>query len=107
MPTIRSVSCSSPADLNGRDGITGFFTTTVEATVLAQDSRAHPGFLVKEIGAGRVIFFSDVNIIGPSGGSEGSGITTNNDRLLANLFTFRGDDGTAARGQHRRLALQQ
>ena len=93
--------------MNGRDGITGFFTTTVEATVLAQDSRAHPVFLVNEIGAGRVIFFSDVNIIGPSGGSEGSGITTNNDRLLANLFTFRGDDGTAARGQHRRLALQQ
>ena len=72
-------------------GNQGFFTTTAGATVLAQDSTAQPVFLFKAIGAGRVILFADVNIIGGFGGtSDGATITTNNDRVLGNLFAFAG-----------------
>ena len=68
-------------------GNKGFFPTTAGATVLAQDAGSRPIFLVKDVGAGRVILFGDVDIVA-SALSGGPDISFSNDRVLANLFTF-------------------
>lgn len=74
-------------------GNQGFFTSTLGANVLAVDSTAptpRPIFLERFINLGRVILFSDVDIIsGPFGAlSPGIGIVNNNDRVYANLFAY-------------------
>ncbi|HEV8439115.1 MAG TPA: hypothetical protein VGT40_13555 [Methylomirabilota bacterium] len=78
------------------DGNQGFFSTTAGATILAQDSSGppRPVFLIKNQGAGRAILFADVDIIA-STLSPGSTITSNNDRVLGNLFAFAGAPGPA------------
>ncbi len=76
-------------------GTQGHFTMTTGATVLAEDSTAgtpRPVFLIKTVRAGRVILFSDVDIIA-NAASGGGAITTGNDRVLANLFYFAGVPG--------------
>jgi hypothetical protein len=75
-------------------GTHGFFTTTAGATLLAQDSSgsARPVFLIKQVGAGWVILFADVDIIA-NAASSGDGITSDNDRVLGNLFAFAGAPG--------------
>jgi len=79
----------------------GFFTTTTGATVLGVDSSGsnNPTVMIQAVGAGRVIFLSDVDMIANSSSSTlsaGSGISNGNDRLLANLFAFAGNGAVVA-----------
>jgi hypothetical protein len=78
----------------------GYFTTTTGATVLGQDSSGSnfPTVMIQTVGAGRVIFLSDVDMIANASSSAlstGAGISNGNDRFLANLFAFAGN-GTAS-----------
>jgi len=73
-------------------GTRGAFTSTTGATVLAQDSTPGtplPVVLVQQIGAGRVVFLADVDLIA-NGLSAGATITNQNDQFLGNLFAFVG-----------------
>lgn len=71
------------------NGTRGYFTSTAGATVLAQDSAGlpHPVFLERTAGAGRVILFADVDIVATTLTAGGT-ITSNNDKLLGNLFAY-------------------
>jgi hypothetical protein len=73
-------------------GTQGFFTATAGATVLAQDGSGppRPVFLARSLGAGRVILFADVNIVSERL-SDGAAISSNNDKVLGNLFAFAGN----------------
>ncbi len=71
-------------------GTQGAFTVTTGATVLAVDSTPGtplPVVLIENLGAGRVVFLADVDLIA-NAASAGSAITTQNDRFLGNLFAF-------------------
>jgi len=78
-------------------GTRGAFTSTAGATVLAQDSTAGtplPVVLVQNIGAGRVVFLADVDLIA-NGLTAGATITNQNDQFLGNLFAFVGGFASA------------
>ena len=75
----------------------GYFMQTDKATILGVDKNPQPShatILEKQVGTGRVIFLSDVDMITdyPEGRekslSTGTGIITDNDRFLGNLFAY-------------------
>jgi hypothetical protein len=78
-------------------GTRGAFTSTVGATILAQDSTPVtplPVVLVQSFGAGRIVFMADVDLIA-NGLSAGATMTNQNDAFLGNLFAFVGVSGPA------------
>ena len=78
-------------------GNMGFFTTTTGATVLAVDSSGsqQPIVLFVTLGAGRAILIADIDTISNCTLSGGTGISTDQDRFLANLFAFAGNQAAA------------
>jgi hypothetical protein len=100
-PTVPTAAGSAHTLFNGpfgtvtainEVGTRGAFTSTTGATVLAQDSTAGtplPVVLVQQIGAGRVVFLADVDLIA-NGLSGGATMTNQNDQFLGNLFAFVG-----------------
>jgi len=77
----------SPTELN-MDGSTQYFGATAGFTVLGEDQVDQPVVLESVIGAGRVIAFTDVDIISNYTLSDGAGIANDNDRFLGNLFAY-------------------
>ncbi|MBL8115796.1 MAG: DUF11 domain-containing protein [Acidobacteria bacterium] len=71
----------------------GFFYSSVGADVLARDPNGTPVVLEKAYGQGKVVFLSDVDFISTAA-TSGTGISSGNDRLLANLFAHAGRAGT-------------
>lgn len=69
-------------------GSTFFFSETAGFTVLGEDQAGEPVVLEDAIGAGRVIVFTDVDIISDDTLSDGSGISNDNDRFLGNVFAY-------------------
>jgi len=57
-------------------------------TVLARDQDLNPVVLERQIGAGRVIAFTDVDMISNHTLSAGTGIANDNDRFLGNLIAY-------------------
>jgi hypothetical protein len=77
----------SPAELD-MSGATNYFSDTDGFTVLGIDQADQPVVLEAEIGDGKVIVFTDVDIISNHTLSEGTGISNDNDRFMGNLFAF-------------------
>ncbi|RLA18671.1 MAG: hypothetical protein DRQ56_07025 [Gammaproteobacteria bacterium] len=73
-------------------GATGSIPNTVGATVLGEDSTSgspRATILEKQVGAGTIMFMSDIDMITNYGElSAGTGINNDNDRLLGNLFEY-------------------
>jgi hypothetical protein len=70
----------------------GSFVNTTGAYVLATDSNAakRATILVRQFGAGKVVFLADVDMITDATLTDGNGIGNANDRFLGNLFAFAG-----------------
>jgi len=66
------------------NNITGF-------TVLGDDQDGNPVVIEDLRGDGRVVLFTDVDIITAATLSDGPGISNDNDQFLANLFTYLAD----------------
>ncbi len=65
-----------------------FVSTTGAVVVMTDSSPEHrPAVIVRRWGAGRVILMTDVDLIAHAA-TAGSGISTDNDRFLGNLFAF-------------------
>jgi len=80
-----------PASLE-MSGTKKYFDTTAGFTVLARDQDLNPIVLEDQIGSGRVIAFTDVDIISSDTLSEGTGIANDNDKFLGNLFAYLADN---------------
>jgi hypothetical protein len=75
-------------ELQFRGNFSSFKATTGAAVVMRDQSAFQgPVVLVRRWGTGRVILFTDVDIIA-NAASAGPAITTSNDRFLGNLFAF-------------------
>jgi hypothetical protein len=61
-------------------------------TVLGQDQDSNPVVLESVIGDGRVIVFTDVDIISNNTLSAGTGIANDNDKFLGNLVAYLADE---------------
>jgi len=72
-------------------GTRKYFADTAGFTVLAEDQSGNPIVLEKVIGDGRVIVFTDVDIISNDALSEGDGISNDSDRFLGNLIAYLAD----------------
>ena len=77
----------TPGELN-MSGLTRYFEGTGGFMVLAEDQDGNPVILEALIGQGRVVVFTDVDIISNDTLSEGTGINNDNDRFLTNLFAY-------------------
>lgn len=77
----------TPSELN-MSGLTRYFEDTGGFMVLAEDQDGNPVVLEALIGQGRVVLFTDVDIISNDTLTEGTGINNDNDRFLANLFAY-------------------
>lgn len=69
-------------------GTRKYFADTAGFTVLAEDQNENPVMLEDQVGFGRIIVFTDVDIISDDSLSEGSGIDNDSDRFLGNLFAY-------------------
>ena len=71
------------------EGTQGGFTSTTGATILAHDSSGSqlPVVLIQNIGAGKVVFMADVDLIA-NAATSGAAITSPNDKFLGNVFAF-------------------
>lgn len=69
-------------------GNRSWFSDTAGFSVLAEDQSGNPVILELLIGNGRVIAMGDVDIVANVTLSDGSGISNNNDRYLANLIAY-------------------
>jgi len=73
-------------------GSIGYFATPNGATVLARESSgsAFPAIMEQTMGSGLVLLLGDVDTISTFGGflSAGTGISTDNDKFLGNLFAY-------------------
>ena len=96
-PVVPTVAGSTHPVFDGPFGTPGgldmsgtalYFGNTAGFTVLGEDQAAQPVVLENAIGAGRVIIFTDVDIISNDTLSGGTGIVTDNDRFLGNLFAY-------------------
>lgn len=92
-----AASANHPVFLNGPFGSVAFlsmsgtkkyFDNTGGFTVLGEEQGDHPVILEKEIGSGRVILFTDVDMISDYTLTEGTAMTADNDRFLGNLFAY-------------------
>jgi len=72
-------------------GTIGYFEDVGGFTILARDQDLNPVVLEDQIGAGRVIAFTDVDIISDYTLSAGTGIDNDNDEFLGNLFAYLAD----------------
>ena len=73
----------------GFSGNYSTFTTTAGAVVVMHDAspEQRAAVLVRRWGAGQVVLVTDVDVLA-NAASAGSGINTDNDRFLGNLFAF-------------------
>jgi len=76
----------------GMFGTRKYFENTAGFTVLAEDQSGNPIVLEGQVGAGRVIVFTDVDMISNDGLSDGPGISNDNDRFLGNLIAYLADE---------------
>lgn len=74
----------------------GYYASTAGTTVLAVDNSGvlRPVILIQTLGAGQVVYLSDVDLVA-NAASAGALITTANDMFLGNLFAIAGAGGTA------------
>ena len=72
----------------GMYGTRKYFDNTAGFTVLAEDQSGNPIVLESQVGNGRVVVFTDVDIISNDGLSDGPGIANDNDRFLGNLVAY-------------------
>lgn len=80
----------NPTELD-MDGLRRYFADTGGFMVLAEDQDGNPVILEALIGEGRVVAFTDVDIISNHTLSDGTGINNDNDRFLGNLFAYLAD----------------
>jgi len=73
-------------------GTKKYFDNTGGFTVLAEDQGGHPVVLEGVLGSGRVIVFTDVDIISDLTLTAGSGISSDNDKFLGNLIAYLADE---------------
>jgi len=64
------------------------FEETGGFTVLGEDQNGGPVVLERLLGDGRVVFFTDVDMVSNDTLSAGSGISDDNDRFLGNVFAY-------------------
>jgi hypothetical protein len=76
-----------PASLE-MSGTQTYFDDIGGFTILARDQDLNPIVLEDQIGSGRVIAFTDVDMISSYTLSEGTGIDNDNDKFLGNLFAY-------------------
>lgn len=76
----------------GMFGTRKYFENTAGFTVLAEDQSGNPIVLESQVGAGRVVVFTDVDMISNDGLSDGPGISNDNDRFLGNLVAYLADE---------------
>jgi len=69
-------------------GTRKYFDDVGSFTILARDQDLNPVVLEDQIGSGRVIAFTDVDIISNYTLSEGTGIENDNDMFLGNLIAY-------------------
>lgn len=69
-----------------------YFTDSGEFSVLAEDQLGNPVILEHLIGAGRVVAFTDVDMISDTTLSDGDVISNDNDRFLGNLIAYLKDE---------------
>ncbi len=69
-------------------GLRRYFEDTGGFSVLAEDQDGNPVVLEALIGDGRVVAFTDVDMISNDTLSDGSGISNDNDRFLGNLVAY-------------------
>jgi len=69
-----------------------YFDDTGGFMVLAEDQDGNPIVLEALIGDGRVVVFTDVDMIGNDTLSGGSGISNDNDRFMGNLIAYLNDE---------------
>ena len=74
------------------DGTQTSFENTGGFIELGEDEDGNPVILENLIGDGRVILFTDVDMISDFTLSEGTGIANDNDQFLANLFAYLADE---------------
>lgn len=65
-----------------------YFADTGDFSVLAEDQVGNPVILEQLIGNGRVVAFTDVDMISDTTLSDGDGISNDNDRFLGNLIAY-------------------
>lgn len=69
-------------------GLRKYFDDTGGFMVLAEDQMGQPVILEVLVGLGRIVAFTDVDMIANNTLSPGSGITNDNDRFLGNLVAY-------------------
>lgn len=71
-----------------QSGDYSYFEDTGGFTELGEDQDGNPVVLEGLIGSGRVILFTDVDMISNYTLSDGTGISNDNDRFMANIFAY-------------------
>jgi hypothetical protein len=81
----------APAELD-MAGLRRYFDDTGGFMVLAEDQAGNPVVLEALFGDGRVVVFTDVDIISNDSLSEGADISNDNDQFLGNLFAYLAEE---------------